>query len=65
MKVYENRCCNCAVPGYPCKGDACELRKVPMFLCDGCGCIIDEPVDGIEYCYCEDCLERLGMNDEE
>ena len=36
MVKYENECCGCAVPGYPCLGDACKLRRVPHFYCDEC-----------------------------
>lgn len=36
MVKYENECVDCAVPGYPCRGSACPLRKVPHFLCDKC-----------------------------
>lgn len=33
--VYEDECCQCAVPGYPCTG---EHRRVPHYYCDGeCG----------------------------
>ena len=35
--VYENDCCGCAVPAYPCRGDGCPLRHVPHYYCDDCG----------------------------
>ena len=35
--VYENDCCGCAVPAYPCRGDGCPLRRVPHYYCDECG----------------------------
>ena len=37
MVKYENECVDCAVPGYPCRGSACELRKVAHYYCDKCG----------------------------
>lgn len=37
MIEYENECCNCAVPGYPCKGNLCLNMNVPHLYCDDCG----------------------------
>lgn len=34
--VYENECCDCAVPAYPCLGSACSNRHVPHLYCDKC-----------------------------
>lgn len=34
--VYENECCDCAVPAYPCLGNACPNRHVPHLYCDKC-----------------------------
>ena len=58
MKRIENHCCECAVPGYPCRGDACPLRRVEVFYCDKCGCELDEiyVVDGDDLC--EECLKE-------
>lgn len=57
MVVYENECCDCAVPGYPCRGSACPLRHVPHYYCDECG---DETelyeYDGEQLCI--DCIEK-------
>ena len=36
MVIYENECCGCAVPPYPCLGDSCKLRHVPHLYCDKC-----------------------------
>lgn len=36
-KRYEDECCGCAVPGYPCLGSACPNRNVPHYFCDACG----------------------------
>ena len=32
---YEDDCCDCAVPGYPCTG---EHKQVPHYYCDGEDC---------------------------
>ena len=59
MVKIENLCCNCAVPGYPCRGAHCPNRKVEVHYCDRCGAELD-PLDihddnGYEYCeYCRD-----------
>lgn len=36
MIKYENHCCDCAVPSYPCIGDDCSLVNVPIYYCDKC-----------------------------
>ena len=36
MIKYENHCCGCAVPGYPCIGDSCPYVDVPVYYCDNC-----------------------------
>lgn len=59
MVRIENHCCNCAVPGYPCLGNACERRHVEVHYCDNCEFEIDGDiyeVDGEELC--EDCLKE-------
>ena len=33
---YENQCCSCAVPAYPCLGDSCPNRRVKILECDKC-----------------------------
>ena len=61
MVRYENQCCDCATPNYPCIGSACPLRKVPVHYCDNpkCGEELDEiyEVDGEEFC--EECLKDM------
>lgn len=59
MVRYENRCCGCAVPGYPCLGSSCPNRNVPVYYCDKCGDELEEiyDVDGEELC--EDCLKEM------
>ena len=36
MVRYENHCCDCAVPAYPCIGDSCPKVNVPVYYCDRC-----------------------------
>lgn len=60
MVKYENECCGCAVPAYPCMGDACPNRHVPHYYCDKCGEELYEEayeVDGEDLC--EDCLKEM------
>jgi hypothetical protein len=59
MLRIENHCCDCAVPGYPCRGSACPLTRVEVHYCDKCGCELDElyKVEGEELC--EYCLKDL------
>lgn len=42
MVKYEDECCGCAVPAYPCMGSACPNRKVPHLYCDKCKYEVDE-----------------------
>jgi len=57
MVKYENECCDCAVPAYPCLGSSCPNRHVPHYYCDECK---DETnlyeFDGKELCI--DCIEK-------
>ena len=58
MLVYENECCNCAVPGYPCLGESCSNKRVPHFYCDSCKNEHDTvyEFDGEELCI--GCIEK-------
>ena len=38
-------CCDCAAPGYPCRGAMCSYRQVEVYYCDRCG----EEIDGDIY----------------
>jgi hypothetical protein len=60
MVKIENHCCDCAVPGYPCRGNACELRRVEVHYCDKCGeeIIDDEIYDVDDEELCEKCLKE-------
>lgn len=67
MKVVENRCVRCAVPGYPCEGDNCSYRHTVVTYCDECEREVDTRafvVDGKELC--ERCYyEKYGEEDDE
>ena len=55
MVRYENHCCDCATPSYPCRGSDCPLTNVEVHYCDKCKTEIDEIFDdGDELC--EECL---------
>ena len=58
MVTYENECCDCAVPGYPCIGDSCPNRHVKRYYCDECGYDVEKlyRFDGEELCL--DCIEK-------
>lgn len=62
MVKYENHCCDCATPAYPCRGASCPNRSVEVHYCDNCGYEIEGDVyeiDGEEFC--EDCKnDRCG-----
>lgn len=47
MVKIENHCCDCAVPGYPCRGNLCPLRKVRVTYCDKCDPNCENPLDDI------------------
>lgn len=55
MIKYENDCCGCAAPAYPCMGDLCPLRQNPHYCCDECG----EEQDIYEYDGEELCLDCI------
>lgn len=56
---YENQCCGCAVPGYPCRAPHCPNLKVPVHYCEKCGEDLDDiyEVGGEELC--EECLKDM------
>ena len=57
MVRIEDRCCDCAVPAYPCLGKSCPNRNVEVRYCDECGEEIDGDVyDDGEQELCESCL---------
>lgn len=58
MVIYENECCDCAVPGYPCLGNSCQNRNVKHYYCDDCRDDVEKlyRFDGEELCL--DCVEK-------
>jgi hypothetical protein len=52
MKRYVNKCCDCATPNYPCRGNLCPLRRVLEVSCSSCGATDTElyVYNGEEYC---------------
>lgn len=67
MVTYENECCGCAVPAYPCMGNSCPNRHVKHLYCDKCKDDVETlyEVDGKELC--ADCalesFEKIGLED--
>lgn len=57
MVKYENECCGCAVPAYPCMGSACPNRRVPYLYCDKCGEEVDKLYEYDSQQLCIDCIE--------
>ena len=52
MIKYENQCCGCAVPGYPCQGSSCPCLNVPIYYCDTCNddTYAEYEIEGEHYC---------------
>ena len=59
MVKIENHCCDCAVPGYPCRGDLCPLTRVEVHYCDKCKSELDDIYDVDDKELCEDCLLEM------
>lgn len=59
MITYENECCGCAVPAYPCIGDACPNRNVPHLYCDRCENQVDTLYHFDWQELCIDCIEEM------
>lgn len=59
MIVYENECCSCAVPAYPCMGDACPNRNVPHLYCNKCKEDVEDLYKTEDGELCAECV--LGM----
>lgn len=64
MLRIENHCCDCAVPGYPCRGDLCPLTRVEVHYCDKCDAELDKIYDVDDYELCEDCLKEMFERNE-
>ena len=60
MIRIENRCVDCAVPGYPCRGISCPNRHAEVHYCDRCGCELADinisDINGDELC--DSCFEE-------
>lgn len=71
MIKYENHCCGCAVPAYPCIGNACPNVNVPVYYCDICDNDIyaEYDIEGEHYCekhakeYLEERFEELSVSE--
>ena len=52
MIKYENHCCDCAVPAYPCVGSSCPYMNVPVYYCDYCSddTYAEYDIEGEHYC---------------
>lgn len=60
MVRIENHCCDCAVPGYPCRGAYCPLTRVEVHYCDKCDCeLYDEIYEVDDEELCEECLKDM------
>jgi hypothetical protein len=58
MIKYENHCCDCATPSYPCLGSLCPLIRVPVHYCDECGEELDDVYKVDDEELCEGCLKE-------
>lgn len=65
MVKKENRCCDCAVPAYPCRGASCPNRSVPVYYCDNCRNEIEGDVYFIDdEHFCRDCIKERNEDDD-
>ena len=62
MILYENQCCDCATPAYPCRGESCPNRNVKVYVCDICGQETNTfyDYDGEQLC-CDCLLEQFSI----
>lgn len=58
MIKYENHCCDCAVPGYPCIGNSCPCVNVSVAYCDECNDDTQAQYDINGEHYCEECAKK-------
>ena len=61
MVKYENHCCDCAAPGYPCMGNSCSLRNVEIHYCDNpkCNAELEDAYEEDGFEYCADCILEM------
>ena len=58
MITYEDECCGCATPSYPCMGSACPYRNVPYLYCDRCNEDVDNLYEYEGEQVCIDCIVK-------
>lgn len=58
MIRYENHCCSCAVPAYPCIGSSCPNINVPVYYCDYCKPDVYAEYKIDDEHYCERCARE-------
>ena len=62
MVEYRNECLSCASQSFPCRGKLCELRNVPVYMCDLCGEELVEDEPAYEYggeMYHDECVLKI------
>lgn len=59
----ENDCCGCAVPAYPCMGNACPNRHALHYYCDECGEEVERLWDYKGDQLCDDCVRKHAFDD--
>lgn len=59
MVMMENECCGCAVPSYPCIGDACPNRRVPHLYCDKCEEEVEDLYKTEDGELCAECVLKM------
>ena len=72
MIKYENHCCDCAVPGYPCIGSSCPYVTVQVAYCDTCNndTYAEYDIEGKHYCeehakeYFKEVFEDLTVSEQ-
>lgn len=57
--VYEDECCGCAVPSYPCMGSACPNRNVPHLYCDKCEEEVEDLYKTEDGELCAECVLKM------
>lgn len=60
MVIFENDCCGCAVPGYPCRGELCDLRNVMHLYCDICPAEVYDLYKVDDLWICHKCLCEIA-----
>lgn len=67
MVRTENHCWHCAVPGYPCQGNACPNRNVKVYYCDKCDPKCEHPLEEVyvknRKHFCEDCFNKMFLKE--